>query len=279
MSEPHEHRETDPVTGEAGGSALSQPSEFDDIARRYEKDSVVQRAASEVLFDLLRIGLHEDVLDLGCATGHLTEHIGQMTEGRVLGVDPSPEMIAEAVANHGTDRVQFSVSAAAGLSAQAEFDVIFCNSAFQWFRNERQALESCYRALRTGGRMAIQAPGSAEYCPNFLAALEQVDGDSETSAWFAHFHSPWLFLDSAEEYKALFESVGFPVPFSRIDVTHTRNTPTEVMSVFDSGARRATWIRPTTTWNFRLITLMLSGVCSPRPSDRRQAGTAMSICS
>ena len=145
-------------------------------------------------------------------------------------------MIAEAVANHGTDRVQFSVSAAAGLSAQAEFDVIFCNSAFQWFRNERQALESCYRALRTGGRMAIQAPGSAEYCPNFLAALEQVDGDSETSAWFAHFHSPWLFLDSAEEYKALFESVGFQVPFSRIDVTHTRNTPTEVMSVFDSGA-------------------------------------------
>lgn len=40
---------------------------FNEISSEYESHSLVQKAASEVLFDLLKIQPNDDVLDLGCA--------------------------------------------------------------------------------------------------------------------------------------------------------------------------------------------------------------------
>lgn len=61
-------------------------TDFSEIAVNYKKRSVVQRSASDKLFDLVRIRSHEDVLDLGCGTGCLTERIAARTKGRVVGV-------------------------------------------------------------------------------------------------------------------------------------------------------------------------------------------------
>ena len=49
--------------------------DFTEIAGRYERDSLVQKAAAEVLISMLEIGPREDVLDLGCGTWHLTERL------------------------------------------------------------------------------------------------------------------------------------------------------------------------------------------------------------
>jgi ubiquinone/menaquinone biosynthesis C-methylase UbiE len=218
--------------------ALTMPpsSSFESIAHRYEQDSLVQKAASATLFDLLQIGPREDVLDLGCGTGQLTCRIGEMTDGRVVGVDPSRQMIAEAAAKHGEGRVRFVVGEAEGLAACAELDVVFCNSAFQWFQDGRLAIAACYRALRPGGRMGIQAPATSSYSPNFLVALEQVARDPATGPVLAHFRAPWFFLESAQAYAALFETAGFKVPFARIQTSCTKHAPDEVMRIFESGA-------------------------------------------
>jgi len=215
---------------------MHTPHDFDEIARRYEKDSLVQSAASEILFNLLGIGPREDVLDLGCGTGHLSRRIGAMTSGRVLGIDPSPRMIDEARAAHGSARVQFEVGSGEALDVREEFDVVFCNSAFQWLRDPARSLRGCHAALRRGGRMGLQAPAGARYCPNFLAALEDVSRDPGAGPVLAGFKSPWLFLERADEYAALFKDAGFEVPFARIDSTTTSHAPEEVMRIFESGA-------------------------------------------
>jgi len=46
-------------------------SNFSEISQKYESDSVVQKSASDILFDLLDIQAKDDVLDLGCGTGHI----------------------------------------------------------------------------------------------------------------------------------------------------------------------------------------------------------------
>jgi ubiquinone/menaquinone biosynthesis C-methylase UbiE len=210
-------------------------NDFSEIARRYERDSLVQRSAADLLVDLLEIRLDDDVLDLGCGTGHLTFRLAELTSGRVVGVDPSEGMIAQARANYGRGP-RFEVAAAEDLEACARFDAVFCNSAIQWFGDPGRALAACARALRDGGRMAVQAPATREYCPNFLKGMAAVAREPATAATYARFHSPWFFLESAEAYADLFCRTGFAVPFSRIDTSRSKHSLEQALAVFESGA-------------------------------------------
>ncbi|KAF0214704.1 MAG: type 11 [Geobacteraceae bacterium] len=204
-------------------------ADFSVIAARYEHDSLIQKSAAEKLFGLLEISGTEDVLDLGCGTGNLTRKIRGMTGGRVIGVDPSEGMILEAAANLPGNDVSHMLMGAEELAFDGTFDVIFCNSAFQWFQKPERALQNCHNALRKGGRIGIQAPARRLYCPNFLRAIDAVAHDARTRETFAGFRAPWLFLETADDYGALFTGAGFEVRFARIEELETFHTADEVM--------------------------------------------------
>ncbi len=209
---------------------------FSEIAARYEKDSLVQKPAAEILLGLLAIGEREDILDLGCGTGQLTKRLREMTSGKVAGVDASEGMIREALGKSEGLAIGYEIRRGEELEYRDAFDVIFCNSAFQWFKNPEPVLSNCHRALRRGGRIGIQAPARAVYCPNFIQAMEEVARDPRTRATFASFRSPWFFLETAEEYAGLFEGAGFNVVFSRIEAVKTLHPPDEILKIFESGA-------------------------------------------
>jgi ubiquinone/menaquinone biosynthesis C-methylase UbiE len=210
--------------------------DFNEISSRYEKDSVVQGSASEILFDMLHIQPNDDVLDLGCGTGHIAKFIQEKTKGKVVAVDPSEGMIKKAQEKFSSQDILFRVCSAEQLDYQDEFDIIFCNSAFQWFVNPQQALKSCLRSLRMHGKMAIQAPAKDHYCPNFLRAIDEVKNDKDTQGIFSCFKAPWFFRNTAKEYAALFESVGFKVAKSTIDKVVTSHAIEEAYKIFESGA-------------------------------------------
>jgi len=197
---------------------------------------MIQKSAADRLISLLDIRRDDDVLDLGCGTGSLTRKIRALTNGRVVGVDPSAGMIREAEANRGGLNVSFAVTSAEQLDFHDAFSVVFCNSAIQWFHDQGKALKNCYAALRPGGRMGIQAPAKKAYCPNFLVAIDAVAKDPRTATTFAGFRPPWLFLDSADEYTSMFRLTGFTVPFAKIETVSTMHSPDEVMTIFESGA-------------------------------------------
>jgi trans-aconitate methyltransferase len=209
---------------------------FSEIAARYERDSLIQKSASEKLLGLIEIGRNEDVLDLGCGTGNLTRKMKGITLGSVVGADSSKGMIREAGKAGKDPGITFVVKAAEEIDYRERFDVIFCNSAFQWFRDTAIALRNCCAALRKGGRMGIQAPAKKIYCPNFVKAIAAVERDPRTGKTFSGFKPPWLFFDTAEEYSRLFEQAGFAVPFAVIDEIKTVHSADEVMTIFESGA-------------------------------------------
>ncbi len=209
---------------------------FTQISARYEQDSLIQKSAAEKLIGLLDIQRGDDVLDLGCGTGALARKIRTMTDGNVVGVDPSAGMIREAESERQDMNIIYDVKSAEGLDYRDGFSVIFCNSAFQWFRDPGSALRNCHTALRKGGRMGIQAPAKKVYCPNFVKAMGAVARDPRTAKTFSEFRPPWMFLDTQEEYSSLFERAGFSVPFARIEEVRTFHSPDEVVTIFESGA-------------------------------------------
>ncbi|AEJ61851.1 Methyltransferase type 11 [Spirochaeta thermophila DSM 6578] len=210
--------------------------DFSRISGMYEKAASLQRAASDVLLDLLGIKDTENVLDVGCGTGGITKRIRGLTRGKVVGIDPSPGMIEEARKGAGGLDVSFELRGAEEMEYQEEFDVIFANSSFQWFEAPEKAIWNCHRALRKGGRIGIQAPARNVYCPNFLQAIEMVKRDDRTKRIFSGFRNPWFFLETAEEYRSFFEDCGFKVTFVELRSIVTVHTPEEVFRIFSSGA-------------------------------------------
>ncbi len=210
--------------------------DFSFIAEKYEEMAFAQMTAAEILLGLLDIRGYEDVLDLGCGTGMLTRRIREMTRGRVIGIDPSLGMIREAIERSIGFDIAYEVKSAEEMNYDEEFDVIICNSVMQWFRDPDKALENCYRALRPGGRIGVQATAKKIYCPNFVEAVERVREDERTRDVFANFREPWFFLETEEEYIMLFERHGFNVVFSDMKTITSEHTPDEVFKIFSSGA-------------------------------------------
>jgi ubiquinone/menaquinone biosynthesis C-methylase UbiE len=192
-------------------------STFSKISEYYEKTSVVQRSASDILLDILDIRETDDVLDLGCGPGHLTKRLREISKGRVVGVDAAGGMIAEAKDSYGRDSIEFRACAAEDMEFKGEFDVIFCNSSFQWFKPPEPVIKKCHQALWKEERIGIQAPAKRIYSPNFVKAVEQVQSDTRTRGIFSHFHSPWFFLERSSGYGALFRSLHFRLLYSQID--------------------------------------------------------------
>jgi ubiquinone/menaquinone biosynthesis C-methylase UbiE len=208
---------------------------FSSIARIYRETATAQKYAAERLFWMLRIERSDDVLDLGCGTGHLAQEIRLLTDGRVVGIDLSPEMIALA-RQAAPEGIEFVTGAVEDLDMPGQFDAIFCNSAFQWFTDSAKALANCYAALRPGGRMVMQAPAGRDYCPEFIHAVGTLADDPRTAETWSHFHTPWTFYETAEEYERLFTDAGFALVGGEIEELREHCTPNRALDMFESGA-------------------------------------------
>lgn len=210
---------------------------FNSRAFTYANSALVQKSASEILLSLLLIQHGEDVLDLGCGPGHITKKIAQITDGTVMGVDISQGMIEQAISsNSGPSNLSYSLMDAENFELPINFDVIVCNSSFQWFKKPEQVLINCFNVLNQGGRIGVQAPATQLYCPNFVAAIEKISTYLDTREVFKYFKSPWFFLESKEEYEKIFQNCGFEIIYSELRDESNTFSIEQAYKVFQSGA-------------------------------------------
>ncbi len=213
---------------------------FGTKATNYEESGLVQKLNADILLDLAVISGQADVLDLGCGPGGVTAKIAGLTGGKVVGIDLSEGMIEQAKAAYGDiANLDFQVKDATKLGFNNEFDSIFCNSAFQWFRNPDRVLNECYRALKPGGIMVIQSPATSQYCPVFITAIEEIANHPQTGFIFSHFRNPLFMLNSAEEYTELLKRAGFNVEYSQLRNESNCFSVKQVLGIFKSGAENA----------------------------------------
>jgi SAM-dependent methyltransferase len=136
-------------------SELQHPDSrsFDRVADVYERARpTYPNDAVDWLADRLGIGARSTVLDLGAGTGKLTRALVPRA-GRVIAVEPGPEMLAQ---------LRLAVPDAEAMLGAAEaiplpdgaVDAVVCGQSFHWFRLD-EALPEIGRVLRARGGLGL----------------------------------------------------------------------------------------------------------------------------
>jgi SAM-dependent methyltransferase len=96
------------------------------------------------------------ILDFGCGIGTATAHLAErFPHAEILGVDTSENALDYAREHYGSDRVRFG--GLAQLPQEGDFDLCHVNGVFHHIELESRigAVQNIYRALRSGGRLAL----------------------------------------------------------------------------------------------------------------------------
>ncbi|WP_202214159.1 class I SAM-dependent methyltransferase [Methylacidimicrobium sp. AP8] len=181
-----------------------------ELAESYDRLSDTQFRFGTLLVDRLGIRPGQRVLDVGCGTGRLAEHLAQRVgpSGEVLGIDPLPFRL-EIARKRARPGLSFALGGSDDLPrfADRSWDAVCLNSVFHWIERKEEALREIRRILRPGGRLGI-ATGDKEQPNPFSAiireAIASVMGGIPEGARISPF------LLSAEELRALVLAAGFP---------------------------------------------------------------------
>ena len=136
-------------------SELQHPGarSFEDVAELYERvRPSYPDAAVDWLAELLGIDESSTVLDLGAGTGKLTRVLlGRV--GRVIAVEPGPEMLAQL--EHAVPEAEAILGPAEAIPlGDDSVDAVVCGQSFHWFRTD-EALGEIARVLRPGGGLGL----------------------------------------------------------------------------------------------------------------------------
>lgn len=206
---------------------------FDKISQEYREKSIVQQKAAKKLLGLLKIKESQDVLDVGCGPGHVTNIIRGMTKGRVVGIDISGGMITQA--NKLYPDIEFSCIAAEDLCYDSEFDIVFCNSVLPWFKNPAKGIRSIFNSLKESGILGLACPGTSDWIPCFDRILVNVIENEKIKPIISHWKDPWFRLPTMDDYKQFFESQGFSTLSINVDYEQDYYTTDETFDIYLSA--------------------------------------------
>ncbi len=179
-------------------------------APAYHRLSDWQEREGLALIDRLALVGNETVLDAGCGTGRVTRHlVERLPRGRVIAVDVSPEMLAEARANLAdvAGRVEVVQSDLTELVVDEPVDAAFSGAVLHWVLDQDLAFRRLHDALRPGGRLLAWYGGEGSHEALYRRA-DEIAGEEPFAPHFDGWVLP-IVWPSAAETAARLAAAGF----------------------------------------------------------------------
>jgi trans-aconitate 2-methyltransferase len=177
----------------------------------------------------------EHVLDVGCGDGRITAAIaGQLPDGSILGIDPSPRMVdaAQELTSPDSPRLRFAVGDVLTMDYRHEYDAVVSFNALHWVLDQHTALSRVRTALRDTGWALVQV-----VCAGPRPSLEHMAMlTCSAPAWsgnFTGFRAPFRHVDP-DEYADLAARAGLRL---------VERDVTDRSWDFDSAEEFARWCR------------------------------------
>ncbi len=150
---------------------------------------------------------YRSIVDLGCGPGNLTRSLAERwPEARVLGVDSSPQMLAESDAVKMPGRLDFQLADIAGFDQP--HDLIYSNAALQWLGDHEGLIPRLAGLVKPGGCLAVQMPSN--FYARSHALLTEVAAEGP---WAAKLANGWwpLAVEELGWYVRCLWPLGFSV--------------------------------------------------------------------
>jgi len=190
-------------------SSSDGPREWD--AASYHAVATPHQGWGAEILDRVPLRGDETVLDLGCGTGRvsaqLLERLGP--DGRVIGVDGSAAMVAEATRQLGGERATFLHQDLLELTVAEPADAAVSSATFHWIADHDQLFARVRAALKDGAPFVAQCGGRGNVA-SIVAVVDEVTAREPFAATFAGWAGPWNFA-APEETAERLERAGFAV--------------------------------------------------------------------
>ncbi len=178
-------------------------------AEIYDSAKSPQTDAGMELVAMANVKAGDSVLDIGCGTGRLTCELARLAHnGKVIGIDPSPEMVSKArEITASFDNISLMQTPAQKIDFKNEFDIVYSNSALQWIKEQEDVIARTYKALSPNGRIAIQLPAK-DFCWAMMENIHSAISALGLESKFKKMESPWRF-PLKEEMEGFLKDAGF----------------------------------------------------------------------
>lgn len=177
-----------PWPPKAYGASMTPAREWH--ASSYDVVAAPMTTRGIALVDGLDLRGDETVLDAGCGTGQVTEHLlERLPSGRVIALDGSADMLRVAAERLGHDRVSYvQADLELPLALDAPVDLVVSTSTFHWVRDHDALWRHLAAVLVPGGALAAEFGGEGN-----IASIRAVIGEDDT----------WTFAGEAQTLERL----------------------------------------------------------------------------
>ncbi|MEM7175002.1 MAG: methyltransferase domain-containing protein [Chlamydiota bacterium] len=188
----------------------------------YKKYSVFQETAALKFLKEFPFNGIKRVLDIGCGTGNISKWMAdRLPHGKVIGIDPSQQMLGEAVADYkDIPNLEFVHHRAETFQFDEPFDLITSFHALHFVKNQLEAFEQIKSALAPEGKVLIRM--ASRIHPVLLDVLNR-------TPWRSTFPIENKFFPlSLDRAQAILQQLGFSIGQIGLDTkAYSFRTPKE----------------------------------------------------